>query len=226
MLPPGHSGSQGTRHRTWALALRTNPSRNTLPFYPRHHDMHLSSTCHLQRHKSREFARRDQHAGRRDRRSIPNADACRCPKCACPSLHLSMTHAYAHTHPSPCFYTSTRFSVFSSTQKPGARERSRLSGCLELGGGSGFSASLAGWCWPFWRLRVLAWAPREAAWPVNHRRPAADWCSRRRWPRERAGGCAASIGPGGWQPLGTLPHAPARDVTAACLRLPGSCRSR
>lgn len=101
MLPPGHSGSQGTRHRTWALALRTNLSRNTLPFHPRHHDMHRSSTCHLQRYKSREFARRDQHAGRRDRWSIPNADACRCPKCACPSLHLSVTHAYAHTHPSP-----------------------------------------------------------------------------------------------------------------------------
>lgn len=84
----------------------------------------------------------------------------------------------------------------------------------------GLAASQAGSCWPSWRLRELAWAPIELPWPVDHRRPAADWCSRGRWPRERAGGCAASIGPGGWQPPGTLPHAPTRDVTAAWLRLP------
>lgn len=159
------------RHRTWALALRTNPPRNTLPLHPRHQDMHPSSTCHLQRHKSREYARRDQHAGLRNRRSIPSADACKCPKCACPSLQLSVTHAYTHTHPSPCCSTSTLFSVLCSTQKLSFTQR-----------GSGSAAGLAGaWrsavapCFLGWlglallaSERELAWAPRELAWPVDH----------------------------------------------------------
>lgn len=146
-------------------------------------------------------------------------------KCACRSFHLSVTHTHAHrrttTHTPHLVFPRTLGSLcFSaprscplSNQAPGSVAAyqylvlcSRLL-WLARTGRSG--------------VREVAWAPRELAWPADHRRRAADWSSRRGWPRERAGGCAASAGPGGWQPLGTFPHAPSRDVTAASLRLPG-----
>lgn len=173
--------------------------------------------CHLQTHKSRDLrsGTNRQVAGIRALSPAQTPAGAQVRSSLPPSLGDTRicTHTGDHTHPSPCSSTSTRFPVFPSTQKlsfsqPCTRERSSLAGAWRSAAAPGLSASLAGSYLCLWRLRAEAWALREVAWPADHRRPAADWCSGRGWPRERAGGCAASTGPGGWQPLGTFPHAP------------------